>query len=89
MNKVLELILLADVQSVLGWVSFALIEDADEPRLHITAAVELQEAVVEQSGEALRKLCERGVDGLLLLQLQVRRLVDGQAVHKVSIAASL
>jgi hypothetical protein len=89
MHQLSELILLTDVHGLNLWVTFSLVQDASEPTLDLTRAVQLEEAVVQQGRQPLGEVAEASVDGLLLLQVQVVVGIQDQLVEEVRVGKAL
>ena len=85
MNKMSELILLTDVHGLYVSVAVTLIQNAGKSALEIGRGMKLKDAVVQECAHPLRKLLEGSVYRLLLLEVQVRVLVQSCFKYKVRV----
>jgi len=81
-DQVAELVLFADVQSVLVFRGFTLVEDASEAALHLLVGVQLKNGVVHQGRGTLGEIAEARPDRLFLLHFQEAVLVYLGLEHK-------
>ena len=89
MHEVLELVLLYDEQAIVVLTGLALVYYQGKPGLLGGIWVQLQDAVVQKSGESLRELLIARVDRLLPLHFKVLVFGYFSREHEVGIGSIL
>lgn len=78
-----ELVLLANVKHLFVRVVFALVKNACESTLDVTALVKVEKAVVKHGRDSLREFFERDVNCLVLLKLKICFMIQVDLIQEM------